>query len=145
MILQEVDVLAALGYDTAYCGMAEGADLLCCEALLYRNALQPQWNRMHVHCVIPIADPAKTWSEAQKLRYYRYLHAADEVTEIAPHCHRGCYHKRNRFLVDQADVLLAIYDGQSKGRTSCTIDYARKQGKKVIIINPFTLERTMIP
>lgn len=37
---------------------------------------------------------------------------------------------RNRIIVDQADALIAIWDGESSG-TKGTIKYAEKQGKPV--------------
>lgn len=41
---------------------------------------------------------------------------------------------RNKMIVNNADVILAIWDGSSKG-TAFTIDFAKKQGKQVIIVN----------
>ena len=42
---------------------------------------------------------------------------------------------RNKMIVNNADAVLAIWDGSSKG-TAFTIDFAKKQGKQVIIVNP---------
>ena len=42
---------------------------------------------------------------------------------------------RNRYLVTNADVLLAAYDGQPGG-TAMTCDLARKNNVKVIEIKP---------
>jgi len=39
---------------------------------------------------------------------------------------------RNKKIVDNCDVLIAYWDGKSKG-TKMTIDYATKKGKKVYI------------
>ena len=41
--------------------------------------------------------------------------------------------KRNEEMVKMADVVLVIWDGVSRG-TKYTIDYAEKQGKKVILV-----------
>lgn len=48
-------------------------------------------------------------------------------------------------MVDNSDILLAVYDGNSKGGTAYTVEYARKQGKQVILINPYTLVQTILP
>ncbi len=40
---------------------------------------------------------------------------------------------RNRTIVENADLIIAFWDGKSKG-TKYTIDYAKKCGKKVEII-----------
>ena len=46
--------------------------------------------------------------------------------------------KRNRYMVDHADVLIAVWDGSPSG-TGKTVRYAHQQGKSVITINPRTL------
>lgn len=39
---------------------------------------------------------------------------------------------RNKSIVDNADCVLAFWDGASRG-TKNSIDYARRQGKRVVI------------
>jgi len=43
--------------------------------------------------------------------------------------------ERNTFIVDACDVLVAVWDGVSKG-TMDTVSKARKFGKRVILIEP---------
>lgn len=43
---------------------------------------------------------------------------------------KGCMFRRNRYLVDNSDVLLAAYDGQAGG-TAMTCEYARQNGVQV--------------
>ncbi len=45
---------------------------------------------------------------------------------------------RNRFIIDDADAVLAFWDGRSKG-TRGGLEYARKQGKGVLLIHSGTL------
>ena len=47
---------------------------------------------------------------------------------------RGAPLKRNEKLVEICDMALIIWDGVSKG-SEYTIKYAKKMGKKVILIN----------
>ena len=46
---------------------------------------------------------------------------------------KGAPLKRNEEMVRRADVVLVIWDGVSRG-TKYTVDYAEKQGKKVILV-----------
>lgn len=46
---------------------------------------------------------------------------------------RGATFVRNRLIVDAADVVIAFWNGTSKG-TKYTIDYAKKQHVPLIII-----------
>jgi len=47
---------------------------------------------------------------------------------------RGAPLKRNELMVDIADIVLVIWDGRSSG-SRYTINYAKKQNKKLIVIN----------
>lgn len=49
--------------------------------------------------------------------------------------------KRNRYMVDQADVLIAVWDGSPSG-TGKTVRYAHQQGKSVTVIDPVSLDVT---
>lgn len=49
---------------------------------------------------------------------------------------RDCMLERNRWLVDQASILLAVYNGTYRSGTAMTVRYARKLGRDIIIINP---------
>ncbi len=46
---------------------------------------------------------------------------------------KGAPLKRNEEMVKMADAVLVIWDGVSRG-TKYTVDYAEKQGKKVILV-----------
>ena len=41
--------------------------------------------------------------------------------------------KRNEEMIDMADAVLVIWDGQSKG-TQYTIKHAKKMGKKIVVV-----------
>ena len=43
------------------------------------------------------------------------------------------YMERNRAIVDACDLLLAVWDGSSRG-TRFTIEYASRQGKPVFVV-----------
>lgn len=46
------------------------------------------------------------------------------------------YMERNRAIVDACDLLLAVWDGKSRG-TRHTIDCARRQGRPVFVVRTF--------
>ena len=50
------------------------------------------------------------------------------------------FHKRNCYLVDHADYLVAVYDNDRTVRsgTGQTVQYAEKLGKSIILIHPDT-------
>lgn len=68
------------------------------------------------------------------------LHDADTVLYLNGQYHSNCMMERNRFLVDNSNVLLAIYDSECPGGTAATIRYAHTTGKALVVINPITQE-----
>lgn len=48
----------------------------------------------------------------------------------------GCMIDRNHRLVDSAGLLLAVYSGARRSGTGATVNYARKMGREVIVIDP---------
>ena len=123
------------GCDTFYCGAARGMDIECGEIILAEKETDnPQ---IRLVCVVPFVQQAKSWNTYWQLRYARLLDEADELVQMCEHYQRGCYHMRNRYMVDQSDAVIAIYDGQSNGGTAYTVNYARQQGKEVIVLNPY--------
>ncbi len=43
--------------------------------------------------------------------------------------------KRNEWMVDNSDAVIAVGDG-TPGATATTMDYARKLGRSVLLIDP---------
>lgn len=55
---------------------------------------------------------------------------------------KNCMLDRNRFLVDHASMVLAVYNGTRRSGTGATVNYARKLGREIIVIDPLTLSVT---
>jgi len=138
----EIDNLIEMGVDTFYCGAARGSDIICGEEIVLRKTLSSE--PLTLNCVIPFKEQPCGWELEWKMRYWDLLRNSDRIIQTSDGYQRGCYHIRNRYLVDNCDVLLAIYDSNSSGGTAYTVNYARKTGKQLIIINPHTLSVTRI-
>ena len=131
------------GYNTFYCGGARGADIVCGEIVIAEK--RTNHPKVHLVCAIPSRGQADLWSWRWKQRYLNLLREADTIKQLCEEYQRGCYHIRNRYMVDNCDLLIAIYNGEGKGGTAYTVNYAREQGKEILIIDPNTLEKTAIP
>ena len=46
----------------------------------------------------------------------------------------------NGLVSGAAESLLAVYNGERRGDTAATVRYARKLGRRIIILNPASLE-----
>lgn len=113
-------------------GMAMGVDLFAAEIILELKARYPG---ITLESALPCETQAVWWTEAFRDRYFDILSKCDKETVLQGHYTRDCMHKRNRYMVDQADYLIAVWDGRPSG-TGWTAQYAQRQGKPVIVINP---------
>lgn len=83
-----------------------------------------------------MAQGTDTWTASARELYFSILEQVDEVVYVSREYHEGCMLERNRYLVDHAACLLAVYNGERRGGTAMTVRYARKLQRRVIILNP---------
>ena len=112
------------------CGMAEGCDLYCAEAVL---ALRERYPFITLEAAIPCPTQADGWTRAQRERYRRILARCDYETMVQDHYTRECMQRRNRYMVDHSALLIALHDGLPGG-TRNTIEYALRRALDIIDI-----------
>ena len=116
-------------------GMAIGVDMYAAEIVL---GLKSSYDSIILESAIPCETQAAKWTEEQRNRYFEIAEKCDKETLIQHQYTADCMHKRNRYMVDQADVIIAVWDGRPSG-TGKTVQYAQRQGKPIRVINPKTL------
>lgn len=119
-------------------GMALGVDLYAAEIVLDLKARYPS---ITLESAIPCETQAVKWSMAQRERYYDIAAQCNKETMLQCHYSPDCMDKRNRYMVDHADYILAVWNGCPSG-TGNTVRYAHKKGKSIIVINPDSLDVT---
>lgn len=115
-------------------GVARGFDTWAAEDIL---ALRKQNPKLTLECAIPFPGQADMWKKSEQRRRYRILTSADYSVITSDHYSDACFFIRNRYMVDRADVVVCAFNGQSGG-TAYTVEYALKQNKIVIQIDPET-------
>lgn len=120
------------GYRHFACGMARGADLYFAEAVLAMRVRCPE---ITIEGVRPCETQANAWPSWERLRYQRILDQCNFETLVQHHYDRGCMMRRNRYLVDRAARIIAVYDGVPRGGTAQTLAYALKQGLETDILS----------
>lgn len=119
------------GFTDFYCGMAMGTDIIAGELTA---ALRCQFPELRLIAVLPFAGQCRGWPENWQRRWRALLSQADERVVLAQSYQQGCYQTRNRYMVDRAQRVIAVYDGSRKGGTFSTLCYARRQGLEVEVI-----------
>ena len=112
-------------------GMSLGVDLDFAEIILKLKAKFP----ITLECAMPYPDYSVRWSFEDEKRNYEILKSADKVTLVSDRYFNGCLFKRNRYMVDKSDLVIAVFNGEKKGGTFYTLSYAEKQGKIIEIID----------
>lgn len=135
-VLQEkIETLVETGVTDFFSGMAEGTDQYCAQIIL---DLRKKYPALKLHCVLPCGGQENRWSDSARARYHAILEQADTVEYLSRAYYDGCMLDRNRRLVDSAGVLLAVYHGVQRSGTGATVNYARKMGREIIVIDPVT-------
>lgn len=123
-----VDQAVERGCRYFLCGMALGCDTYFAETVLEKQAEIPE---LILEAVIPCPGQADRWLEQDRLRYHEILRQCGRLTVLEDAYSDGCMLRRNRAMVDRADLLISVYDG-SGGGTGSTVAYAKERGVEVI-------------
>ncbi len=131
--------LAKKGYSHFLAGGALGFDTFAAEAVMDLRRKCP-WVTLEI--AVPFDAQPDRWQMSSRIRYRWNLEQADIVTWVSHAYDRDCLARRNRYLVDSCDLLLAAYDGRPGG-TRNAVEYARQQGKEIRIIPPMLSDTRM--
>lgn len=129
------DVVLALYFSGIFhfvCGMARGSDFYFAEAVL---SLRRDYENVTLEAVIPCEEQAKNWSETDRNRYYQLISECDTETLLQSAYTHDCMLRRNRYMVDHACVLVAVFDG-TFGGTLHTVNYALRKELEIIELRP---------
>ncbi len=135
-LYREIFSAYSCGVKTFVSGMAMGFDIIAAETVL---SLKKAKSDTKLVCAIPFREQAKDFPLEWQNRYFDILKSADEIIYVCESYNRGCYFKRNKYMVDNSDIVITWFNGQ-KGGTANTIDYAMRKGRKVINLNTVTVK-----
>ncbi len=116
-------------------GMALGVDTYVAEIVL---DLKRTYQGITLEVAIPCEDQPNKWKERDRDRYYSLVEQCDKETMVSKRYTSDCMHKRNHYMVDASDIIIAVWDGSSSG-TGKTVEYAKSSGKTVVVIDPTEL------
>ena len=137
LMATQIGALIGNGVRTFLTGMALGTDIWGAELVLRFKKDCPD---IRLVAVLPCETQADRWSVEQRERYFNILAACDETFYISRHYTKDCMFRRNRWLIDHANFVIAVFNGSPKGGTAYTVSYAYTKKRAVIIIDPNTFE-----
>ena len=130
---EALEYLIGRGYTDFLSGGSRGFDLMAAEIVLSLRETYP-WIRLTMVC--PWNGQADKWDEEDRERWQAILEESDKVVYISGHYEKSVYFRRNAYLVDNAQMLLACYNGDQRSGTGQTIRYAHRKGIRVSILRP---------
>lgn len=113
-------------------GMALGVDTYAAEIVL---ELKKKYPTITLEAAIPCEEQALKWRKKDRDRYFSLVEQCDKETLLSHHYTAECMMKRNKYMIDNSDVIIAVWDGTPSG-TGKTVAYAKSQGKMLVIISP---------
>ena len=127
---QLLEKLIEEGYTEFRTGGAVGFDTLVALKLLEKKR---KYGFIKLHLFLPCRDQDKGWKDNLRSVYHFVLEQADSIRYTSESYFSGCMHKRNREMVKGSELCVA-YCGRTTGGTAYTVNYARKNGLRVINI-----------
>jgi len=81
---------------------------------------------------VPFSGQELKWRKSDQVRYHDILSKAEKVIIVSAGGFESYKMQvRNEWMVDNCNIVLALWNG-SKGGTANCIDYANRKGKKVV-------------
>jgi uncharacterized phage-like protein YoqJ len=112
-------------------GMALGVDQWWAEAAI-------GWQIPFI-AAVPFMGMESKWPRASQDRFNNILSYADSIVYVCePGYEPWKMQKRNEWMVDNCDKLVAYWDGSPGGTANC-VQYARAKGRTIDMYNPRTL------
>ena len=110
------------------CGLARGVDSFAADIVNDEKKNFPD-------IVLEGAAPIRSWLKSKDAEIRRNVSLCDEVFVISEKYSKDCYQKRNMFMVDRSDRVIAVYDERGEGGTYNTVKYAQKVGKDIFVLD----------
>ena len=132
------DMYHTLGQNTYISGMAIGADQLFAEAVIHlKNNQYP----INLVAAIPFQGQESNWPESGQLRYNQILAWATQAVYVSdPGYSPAKMQVRNEWMVNNSEIVLALWDGKQSGGTWNCLQYARQCGRTIYQLNPSTTD-----
>ena len=114
---------AAIHPEEIITGMAEGVDRIAAQAA--------KDMKIPYLCVYPYKKKSFSFEENELIQN------AAGVVYLSENFYYGCYHARDKFMVDRANKVLVVWDGKTGGGTYFTMNYANDKNKieEILILN----------
>lgn len=123
------------GYTHFISGFAQGSDLLFAETVLELGA---EYEGIELEAALPFPEPCAGWPLSDQRQFHALLERCSPVTSLSPAYAAGCYYKRNDYILENSDRLIAVFNpaDHRRGGTAYTVNRAIKMDMTIDFIIP---------
>jgi uncharacterized phage-like protein YoqJ len=120
-------------------GAAQGVDTIAAEVILKHKETYIDKN-IQLTMAVPYKNFGERWPQPARDRLQKILNIADKTVYV-----REAYtgpivlQIRNEWMVNNSDIVIAVWDGSSGGTMNCA-KYAEECKRKIWRLNPLTCE-----
>jgi uncharacterized phage-like protein YoqJ len=127
-----IDTALNRGFTTFISGMALGVDTWAAIEVLNRRG-----RGTRLVAAVPFAGQESLWPPEAR-RVYDFILGEAELLHVVS---EGVYspakmHVRDKWMVDHASRVIAVWDGRTNGGTFATVKYARAEGLPLLQLDP---------
>ena len=115
------------GYTHFISGFANGTDLIFAEIVVALKGEYP----ITLEAAIPCSGRMNT----PNVDFQRLIGYCDVVKILSERYFKGCFMRRNCYMVDASQRVIAVYDGRATGGTAATVRYAIRKTLQICVIN----------
>ena len=123
-LITEITELIQQGYSSFIFGVADGADTDFANTVIFLR--DKVGYDISLEAALPCPIRVAKSPTGKTLDRINLLNLCDKVHTVSPNYHRGCMQKRNEYMINKADLVLAIWNENQKGGTWNSIKYALK-------------------
>lgn len=128
-----IDHIENKNVDTFITGMALGIDMWAARIVL---KLKEKYPHIKLTAAIPCSKQYSKWKLQSQQEWVAIVRRCDTVHYVSDEPYTAwCMQKRNEWMVDNSNYVIAVWDG-TKGGTGNCVNYAVKQGKEITKLNP---------
>ncbi len=125
---EAVEALIKEGYTRFITGMATGCDTWFAECVINLMDVYPD---LELEAAVPYRGQRDRLVAKDRFRYDAIIEHCAKVTLLSGEYTKFCMSKRNRYMVDNSDVVLIVNYAESGGTVN-TRAYAEKKHKRII-------------
>ncbi|MDL2280748.1 DUF1273 domain-containing protein [Selenomonadales bacterium OttesenSCG-928-I06] len=123
---QEIKKAIQDGYTNFISGFSPGTDLMFADIIVELQRKYP----INLIAYIPYVNIMKTKNRT----FQNLIYKCNSIKIYSEYYAPFCFIRRSQLMVQNSRRVIAVYDGRQKGGTINTINYARKLGRDLKII-----------